>query len=125
MKILRLLQGFTFALAVLPLCGCDSGTGPGPDPGSLRVTTSTTGQDLDSDGYSCRMDGGASEAMGINETVTLSGLTVGSHTIELLDVATNCEVSGHNPRSVVVPHVVTNTTTFNVACAAVSPVFDQ
>jgi methyl coenzyme M reductase beta subunit len=71
------------------------------------------------------MDGGASEAMGINETVTLSGLTVGSHTIELLDVATNCEVSGYNPRSVVVPHVVTNTTTFNVACAAVSPVFDQ
>jgi hypothetical protein len=67
MKILRRLPSFVGCLAVLPLCGCDSGTGPGPVPGSLRVTTSTTGQDLDSDGYLCRMDGGASEAMGIND----------------------------------------------------------
>jgi hypothetical protein len=68
------------------------------------------------------MDGGASEAMGINETVMLTGLTVGSHTIELQDVATNCEVSGFNPRSVMVAHIVTMDVAFNVACAAVAPV---
>ena len=124
MGILRLLPGFSLALALLALSGCDSGTGPGSTAGSLRVTTSTTGEDLDSDGYSCRLDGGASEAMGINETVTLTGLTVGAHTLELLDVATNCEVSGYNPRSVMVPHVATIATTFNVVCAAVSS-FDQ
>jgi hypothetical protein len=68
------------------------------------------------------MDGGAGEAMGINETVTLTDLTVGSHTIELQDVAENCEVSGSNPRSVMVPHVATMLMTFNVGCASVSPV---
>jgi hypothetical protein len=62
------------------------------------------------------MDGGASQPMGINETVTLTGIRPGPHSIELLDVAANCEVSGSNPRSLMVPAAVTIALTFDVAC---------
>lgn len=115
------------ASAVLPACSGDSGTGPGPSTqppaaGSLTITTLTTGVDLDSDGYFCRLDGGAEGLMGINETVTLTGISVGAHSVELLDVAQNCQISGTNPRSVDVTAGATASITFDVACTEPEPV---
>src|SRR5205814_10178034 len=89
--------------------------------GSLTVTTSTTGTNLDPDGYTVSVDGGAaSQPIATNGSVTFTGPS-GDHSIELLGVAGNCTVSGANPRTVNVPANATATTTFSVSCAGAPP----
>src|SRR5213076_1040988 len=85
--------------------------------GSLKVTTSTTGSNLDPDGYTVVVDGGQSKAIGINNTVTISGLSPGDHSVQLNGVAQNCTVTS-NPRTVSITAGSTTTTTFTVICAA-------
>ncbi|UCC83486.1 MAG: PD40 domain-containing protein [Gemmatimonadota bacterium] len=101
-------------------CGGDAGddvSGPSTT-GSIRVTTSTTGDDLDPDGYTIILDGTQSQAMTINGSVTFSGLGEGSHSIQLSDVAVNCTVSGENPRTAIVAAGQTRGEDFGVTCAA-------
>src|SRR5207249_4275037 len=86
--------------------------------GSLKVTTSTTGSDLDPDGYTVVVDGSQSTAIGINSSVTFSGLSPGDHSVQLNGVAQNCTVSGSNPRTVSITAGSTTMTTFTVSCAA-------
>src|SRR5205809_7975506 len=64
----------------------------GPTTGSLSVTTATSGAsgDLDPDGYTVTLDGTTSRAIGINASVTFTGLTPGSHSVVLSGVAGNC-----------------------------------
>src|SRR5205823_12781677 len=85
----------------------------------LTVTNSTTGQDLDPDGYTVTVDGGQSRSLGVNTSTTYSGLTATSHTVELTGIAGNCTVSGQNPRTVTVATSGT-TTTFTITCAALT-----
>src|SRR5438094_330666 len=89
-----------------------------PTTGNLAVTTNTTGSNLDPDGYTLTVDGGQSKAIGINNTVTISGLSPGNHSVQLNGVAQNCTVSGSNPRTVSITAGSTTTTTFTVSCAA-------
>src|SRR5438874_13506741 len=100
---------FTIACATLP-----------PPTGDLTVTTATTGQDLDPDGYTVTVDGGQSRSLGVNTSTTYSGLTATSHTVELTGIAGNCTESGQNPRTVSVSTSGT-TTTFTITCAALPP----
>src|SRR5207248_2693169 len=100
---------FTITCAALP-----------PPTGNLTVTNSTTGQDLDPDGYTVTVDGGQSRSLGVNTSTTYSGLTATSHTVELTGIAGNCTVSGQNPRTVTVATSGT-TTTFTITCAALPP----
>ncbi len=86
--------------------------------GSLAVTTSTTGSSLDPDGYTTTVDGGASQAVATNGSVTFTGLSAGSHSVALSGVASNCTVGGANPQTVTVPSGGTASTTFSVSCAA-------
>ncbi len=107
-----------FLSAVLSGCGGDV-NGP-PRTGSIEVATSTTGDDLDPDGYTCRLDGGAhSRAIGTNDTEVMSDLATGDHTVELAEtsIADNCTVGGDNPRTVTVQANQTAEVTFNVTCA--------
>jgi hypothetical protein len=92
--------------------------GVGPTTGSLTATTSTSGSGLDPDGYTVTVDGGASQAIGINGSVTFDNLTAGSHSVEITGVAANCSVSGPNPRTVSVPAGGTANTAFSVTCTA-------
>ena len=70
--------------------------------GSLQVTTTTGGSSPDPDGYSLSVDGGAPVPIGPNATVPVEGLLVGPHTVVLSGTASNCHVTGENPRSVTV-----------------------
>src|SRR2546430_8856996 len=88
-----------------------------PTTGNLAVTTNTTGSNLDPDGYTLTVDGGQSQAIGINNTVTISGLSPGNHSVQLNGLAQNCTVSW-NPRTVSITAGSTTTTTFTVSCAA-------
>ncbi len=89
----------------------------GGGTGSLTVTTSTTGSNLDPDGYTITIDGSFSQPIATNGSVTFTGPS-GDHSLALSGVASNCSVSGANPRTVTVPSGGTTTTTFSVSCAA-------
>jgi hypothetical protein len=88
--------------------------------GTLTVTTSTTGSNLDPDGYTVSVDGSASQPIPTNGSVSFTG-PAGDHQVELSGVAANCTVSGANPRPVTVPAGGTTSTRFEVSCAGAPP----
>src|SRR5689334_14743178 len=96
-------------------------TSTGPTTGNLTVSTSTTGSNIDPDGYTVTVDGGASQAIGANGSATFSGLPAGSHTVVLSGVAANCTVSGGSSRTVNVPSGGTASASFSITCAATPP----
>jgi len=91
-----------------------------PPPGNLTVTTSTTGSSLDPDGYTVTVDGTSSQLIGINGSVTFTGLVAGNHSVALSGVAANCTVSGGSSQTVTVPSGGTVTAAFSVTCMAVT-----
>ncbi|PYP49355.1 MAG: hypothetical protein DMD45_14890 [Gemmatimonadetes bacterium] len=89
--------------------------------GALKVTTSTSGSDQDPDGYTVTVDGSTSQSIATNSGssgVVLSGLSPNNHSVELTGVASNCAVSGANPRTVSVTAGATASTAFSVSCTA-------
>jgi hypothetical protein len=94
---------------------------PGPAPGTLTVTATTSGSELDSDGYGVTLDGGASQPLGINAAITLPNVPPSSHQVELIGVALNCTVVGTNPRNVTVTAGNTASVAFKVTCSAPTP----
>lgn len=103
----------------LALVACDDDDPTGPDKGALEVEVTTSGEDLDPDGYSVGLDEGqATEPVEIDGSVQWEALDVGEHTVELLNVADNCTVEGDNPRTATVEVAATETVTFSVTCEA-------
>ena len=93
---------------------------PSSQVGSLSVTTTTSGSDLDPDGYSISVDGGGGQAIGINATISIANLSVGSHTVALSGQAGNCTVTSANPQTVSITAGATTSSTFAVSCSPVS-----
>src|SRR5207237_303795 len=85
-----------------------------------NVTTSTSGTSQDPDGYAFAVDGGTSQAIGLNQTVPLTGVTAASHTVVLSGVAGNCSVTGGTSRTVTVPAGGSVTASFAVTCTTPS-----
>ncbi|MFC1575533.1 hypothetical protein ACFL5A_02660 [Gemmatimonadota bacterium] len=94
------------------LVSCD----PIPTTGTLVVATSTTGEDLDPDGYQVVVDGSMTRPIAANGTTTFEDLLGGYHTVQLMGIASNCAVSGTNPRTVTVPVNGSVTLSFSVVC---------
>lgn len=105
------------ASALVPGCNGDGPTGA-DDPGTLRVVARTTGEGADGNGYMVAVDGGATQAIGVNGTLLITGLAPRDHEVELSDVAANCAVESENPRTVLVKAAGTSELTFQVSCAA-------
>jgi dipeptidyl aminopeptidase/acylaminoacyl peptidase len=98
--------------------GCstdDAIDGPAPT-GSIQVTTSTTGEDVDPDGYTLHLDGQHSRAMEVNDSEVFADVAAGSHTVELSAVEVNCSVDGNNNRTVNVQGDHTTNVGFSVTC---------
>jgi hypothetical protein len=91
-----------------------------PAAGSIRVQTSTDGEDQDPDGYQLLVDGAPAESMGNDDEAVISGLAPGDHNLELTGLAGNCTV-GDNPRTVTVTAGQETTTSFAVTCTAIPP----
>src|SRR5829696_7118467 len=70
---------------------------PGPASGTLTVTATTSGSNPDPDGYGVSIDGGASQPLAVNASITLPNIPSSTHRVELISVALNCTVSGANP----------------------------
>ncbi len=93
-----------------------------PATGTIATTTVTTGGSIDPDGYVARVDGGAGKEVPPNGTVTRAGLVPGPHTVQLDNVAENCQVQGENPQTAAVSGNATTPVTFQVTCAATTGV---
>ncbi len=111
--------GVTMSLTL----GCDDSMGPPtPATGSIHVVILTSGLsvNLDPDGYTLSVDGGAAQAVPVNTGVlgmTIPGVSPGPRLVRLDGLAPNCTVSGTNPRSVaVVAGVASLTVSFSVTC---------
>ena len=90
----------------------------------VRVTTATTGLDLDSDGYAVSVDGVLVAVVGPNGSVDITRLAVGSHTVALTAVAANCPVVGESARSVSVLLGEVEPVAFALTCTAVTGVIE-
>lgn len=86
-------------------------------PGSIAVTTTTTGESVDANGYTISIDGGVGQTIGANATVTITGVSAGDHSVTLGDIASNCSLGSlSNPVSVTVPPNETSAVTFAIDC---------
>ena len=115
--------GFITLLAVSPLDGCGTGgdiLDPRPAVGAIVVATRTTGVDLDADGYTFSVDGGASRVVAGNERLVVPDLEAGDHQVVLQGIATNCQINGENPRVAAVPVADTTEVAFEVSCSALT-----
>jgi len=113
---IRLTSALALALLV-PVAGCDNTFIAVNTDGLIVVAVSTNGVDTDSDGFAVSVDGGTQQFVAPGGSVTLTGLTTGSHSIQLSGLADNCKVDGANPRMVVVQSDGSATVTFQVRCA--------
>ena len=88
--------------------------------GSLRVTTASSGFDIDPDGYSVTVDGLEAGTLASSGSATLTEVPVGVRTIGLAAVAGNCAL--HLPRTVTVTigPGTEPAADFNITCAAAS-----
>src|SRR6266545_4131229 len=85
----------------LTALGCGGSESMGPFRGTVQVTATTTGVNLDPDGYMVSLDGGTAQPLSINGAmVTFTRVNDGSHLVTLSGVAPNCGVSGPNWQAV-------------------------
>ncbi len=84
---------FTFACigAIEPL---PNGTG------TIVITVSTAGVDLDADGYILTIDSEPRQAVDVNAVVTVGSLVLGKHVVRLDGLSSNCYFMTGNRRSV-------------------------
>jgi alpha-tubulin suppressor-like RCC1 family protein len=100
--------------------GC-KGTEPTPPPttGDLLVAATTTGVDLDPDGYTVALDSASSgvpHTLAVNGTVKFSQLSPGNYSVRLLGSTTNCIVADVNPQIASVTAGQTTQVTFQISC---------
>lgn len=107
--------GCIFPIVAL-LAGACGDSDTGVDVPDLQVRTATSGTELDPDGYLLSVDGDAGRAVGVTDTLEITGLTEGDHQVSLGGVIENCAVQGDNPRTVHVVSGSTSETEFLVAC---------
>jgi probable HAF family extracellular repeat protein len=93
---------------------------PPANTGNLRITTATSGADPDADGYALVLDGGASQAIGVNGVLEISSLVSGDHSVGLAGLAENCAVQEDNPRLVTLADNATAEVSFAVTCTGVT-----
>jgi len=84
--------------------------------GIFRITNVTGGSDLDPTGYVLVAGSVLRGGVGVNTTADLPRLFAGTYSVALSDVASNCRVSGDNPRTLAVTEGATTTSTFEVTC---------
>ena len=91
-----------------------------PTTGTIQVTT-VAGTPADPDGYSLVLDGVETQAIGTAATVSIAGVSPGTHTLGLGGVAEACQVDGDDVVSVTVVAGQTAAATIAVTCTPPPP----
>jgi hypothetical protein len=118
------LSALSFGGVVLWLAGCGGGGGdvsPTDPTGSLTVTATTSGSDVDPDGYTVTVDAAVSGVVIGTSSVDVEGLVTGDHAVGLSGLAQNCQVEGDNPRTVTISSGEDAAVRFTIVCTAVQP----
>src|SRR2546429_4553259 len=84
--------------------------------GSLRGTTTTSGQSQDPEGSPFAVDNGTPQPIGVDQTITVIPVPAGSHTVVLSGVAGNCTVANGRSRTVTVPAGGSAEAAFTITC---------
>jgi predicted CXXCH cytochrome family protein len=111
-----LAAGLVVALAGVVAAGCGDDDPAPPTTGAIGVTTVTTGDNPDADGYAVTLDGNVAGNIGVNEVLIIPDLAVATYSVGLTNIAANCTVAGDNPRDVPVTAGLTANTQFDVDC---------
>ena len=115
------MKFISFALVfALAAAGCSEGDGitVPPRTGTVEIESSTSGAELDPDGYSVRIDDGEPRPIGIAATLITPDVRPGNHSVQLEGIAANCSLTGPNPQAVVVASDETSRAIFEVTCVA-------
>lgn len=115
------LQPLVPLVALALAAGCGETIISISSDGRIEVSISTTGTDLDADGFSVTVDGGTARFVAPGGSVVLGPLSEGSHSVLLSGLAENCRVEGSNPRSVAVGPDGRADVAFDVRCVRSAP----
>jgi hypothetical protein len=110
-RLILLVVGLVAAAA----CGDDDGGTPPSATGVIEITTTTTG-DPGTD-FTVIVDGASPRTIAANGTLTIPGVEVGSHIVQLT-LPTGCTLEGENPQTVGVTEDVAAPVAFAVTCGA-------
>jgi dipeptidyl aminopeptidase/acylaminoacyl peptidase len=100
--------------------GPDTGGDPaGPDTGSIEVTSLTTGESPDPDGYVLTVDG-HERPISANATIVFGDLAPGDHGLAIGGLATNCTLGGAPTRTVPVAAGAATRVHLDVSCPSLS-----
>ena len=91
---------------------------PVDEPVSITIYTSTEGPHIDPDGYGVSLDGGTSISVGATDTLNVSDLEPGPHTVVLDGWAENCTPSTSPSRLVEASPGEPSAVHFAVTCSA-------
>jgi len=98
--------GATISASTAGVAGSASVTVQTSMTGSLRLITTTVGRNLDLDGYTLVLDGSDIGPIGLDDTVTVSDLETGPHSVALSGLSATCHEFAREPisKSVVAGH---------------------
>src|SRR5262245_11065537 len=114
-------------VGLLAIQGCSDAGSPPDDPGgppvsaTAEVRTTTTGLELDPDGFRVVVDGGEVGTIASNG-ILAAQLDPGSHAIALTGLSPNCTIDGADSRTVTVTEAEVVPVEFAVVCTAMSGV---
>lgn len=96
---------------------CGDETDPLLVDGTIGVGNTSTGTDLDADGYLVSVNSGQGQALPLTDTLFVSALEPGNYGVSLGGIAENCTVPlGTNPQQAEVQAGDTTFVMFNVTC---------
>jgi Tol biopolymer transport system component len=90
--------------------------------GTIAVQVTSSGTPADPDGYTVSLDQGPGQPVDVSDTLALSDVAVGSHSVTLAGLAPNCHVQSDNPVQVEVTLGASVTAAFVVSCLGDSQV---
>jgi Tol biopolymer transport system component len=93
-----------------------------PPVGEIDVQVTSSGSPPDPDGYTISLDGAPGQPIGVSDTIHLSPVSVGSHSISLAGLAPNCRLQSPNPVELQVTLGGAVTAAFQVSCLGQSQV---
>jgi Tol biopolymer transport system component len=115
------MRALPCSVTLLSVCGLALACGRDatePVAGALELTISTTGGDLDPDGYTVTVDAGSPVAVPTNGTLSIPDLSAGQHTVTLAGLASNCVLGTPGPLEVTLSGPEGASARFEVACSS-------
>jgi len=110
-QVVKIVRGATAEVAFAVTCGSGAP--------SVRVTTATTGGNLDPDGYRVNvLRFGFQDGAPVNGSVSFYYMPPGAYAVALENIEPNCAVSGANTRAVTVADGVPAEVAFDLTCVS-------